>query len=840
MDKQIDKALELLVVWVLFASAIGLASALAGHFLPAQVWLASLLLVGAYAWRTQGSSVSLGVTPDWRHLLLLSLVCLFFRLPAYHYVLGGQDEGLYVNISQYIERTGGIAVRDDALNQLADSPYVGTYLAENRFASGSYVPGVYAPSANGSHLEFQFYHLFPVWMALFAGIFGSAFGIYALSFLAWLSVLFFYRLALAVSASRRVALVAGLLLALNPLHAFFSKFPVTEVPALAFSLMGFTYLVAFCNQRNAVGNYRWLAISAACFGALFVTRISGFMYVPFFIALAIASTIMDTQHARRRSVFAWAMAVVALYALSVMYGLRWSGQYARDIYRLSFDRIFHENWRVDVAAMVLIGLAAWFALTLFARSIDNRKRMQRFLVEPVRRYIGVIVSLALAVGIFKIYRLGWTDHSAHDAWLNGIWHLTHSGMPAIEASSLYALIVYLGPFLPACFLAFVVRRQSDPRIEFLRLFVSGFFVYAAVLQWTVPYGPYYARYLLSELVPYLILLVVLIWSGMSSTPWKKIIKGMLALTLAYMTVASAAQLGKSENDGLYGALKQLLAPVDDNDLVLIDRDQTGLPTADEIKTPVVFVFGRSAISVTDSSLSDHGYLAALDARYDDVYLVSTSAALPPGFDGLGSSRATDWAFARTHLYPRALALRGDKRLYLSRLSRIVLPFGRGQRFDSAGPWNNWLSSGWADPELWGTWSYRHHAELVIDVRQLPYSASGLRLHFDANAFVTVNHPRQRVRVSFNGTSVGAYDVEYPTSKIGIDVDVSADILTSARMIHLGFELPDAISPKSLNGSNDERMLALGLTMVTVQPLGTGSPPVPSPPLPSTPINKKQP
>jgi len=838
VDERIDKGLELLVVWVLLASAIGLVSALAGHFLPTQVWLASLMLVGIYAWRTHGASAALGVSADWRHLLLLSLICLFFRLPAYHYVLGGQDEGLYVNISQYIERTGSVDVHDDVLNQLKGSSYVGTYLAENRFADNTYVPGVYVPDTNGSRLEFQFYHLFPVWMALFAGIFGSTFGIYALSFSAWLSVIFFYRLALVVSGSRRTALVAGLLLALNPLHAFFSKFPVTEIPTLAFSLMGFTYLAAFWSETNAVRSYRWLWISAACFGALFFTRISGFMYVPFFIALAIASTIMDTQLARRRAASAWALGIVVLYALSVLYGLHWSGQYAGDIYDLSFGRIFQDKWHTDVAIIASIVFAAWFALTLLARSVVTRERMRRYLMEPIRRCIGIIVLLALIVGIFKIYRLGWTDHSAHDDWLNGVWHLAHAGVPAIESSSLYALLVYLGPLLPACFLVMVIRRQSDPRIEFLRLFASGFFVYVAVLQWTVPYGPYYARYLLSELVPYLTLLVVLVWSGMSSTSWKTAIKGMLAISMAYMGLVSAAQLGKSENDGLYGSLKQLLAQVDDSDLVMINRDQAGLPTADEIKTPIVFTFGRNALSVTDNSLTDRGYLAALDAQYDDVYLVSTSAALPPGFDSLGSTRVTDWAYAMTHQYPRKLVLRGNKRLYLSRLSRIVLPFARGQRFDSAGPWNNWLTSGWDEPESWGTWSSSRHAELTIDTRQLPGSTSGLRLQLDTNAFVTANHPRQHIHVFLNEAAVGVYDVEYPKSTLSINVDIPPDTLASSRMIRIGFELPDAVSPKSLGISADERVLALGLTMVTAIRLGSSLPPAPldSP----RPINKKQP
>ena len=820
VDDRIDRGLELLVVWLLFASALGLLSALAGHFLAPQVLLASLMFTGIYAWYTRGVHTVFGVSPDWRHLLLLSLVCLFFRLPAYHYVLGAQDEGIYVNVAHVIERTGSIDVHDVVLEKLKGSTFADTYLTENRYANGAYLPGIYSPDPAGTKLEFQFYHLFPVWMALFSGVFGSAFGIYALSFFAWISILFFYRLALVVSGSRRVALVAGLLLALNPLHVFFSKFPVTEVPTLAFSLVGFTYLATFWNKVGAASSYRWLWISGASFAALYATRISGFMYVPFFIALAIASTIMDTDRKRRDAIFTWTLSVVALYALSVLYGLHFSSQYAADIYRLSFEPILHSEWRLGVTAIVLIVFVGWAALTWLARLDGARVRMRRYLVMPVRQAIGVLVVLGLAVGLFKIYRLGWTDHYLHDYWLGDMWGLAHSGTLAAKSSSLFELAVYLGPLLPACFLAFVVRRQDNPHIEFLRLFVSGFFVYVAILQWTVPYGPYYARYLLSELVPYLTLFVVLAWSCMSPTPWKKVIKGILAISLVYMTFASAQQLGKREGSGIYSALQQLLAPVDSSDLVLIDSSQSAFPTESQIETPILYTFGRNAVTVSEKSLDDRAYLATLNALYDDTFLVSDNATVPPEFEPLGSTRVKDWSFVPSHLYPNKLVLQGEKRLYLFILARQVLPLAQVQKFDQTGPWNGLLARGWAGPEYWGTWSLGQHADLIIDSRQLPDAAHGLHLHFDANTFVTPSHPRQRIEVSLNGTDVGHYEATYPNSAVGIDVDIPQSALTSPGKIHVGFVLPDAASPQSAGAGADARTLALGLETITITQSGS--------------------
>lgn len=817
MSERIDRALELLVVWVLLVSGLGLGLALAGHFLAPQVLLASILLTTGYAWWTRGAKSSLRGTPNWRHLLFLGLVGLFFRLPAYHYVLGGQDEGLYVNIAHHIENTGGVAVSDKVLERLEGTPYAGTYLDENR-SSGLYVPGVYAKSATGTQLQFQFYHLFPVWMALFDGIFGNTWAVHALTLFALLSILFFYRLALVVSNSPRTALLAATLLAVCPLHAFFSKFPVTEVPTLAFSLIGFTYLAAYRGDVGRKCSSRWLWISALAFGALFVTRISGFMYIPFLAAIALAGAVLDADRQRQRAVSRWGLAVTGLYALSVWYGLRWSGIYARDIYSLSFKPIFGQHWRACMAAIVLAFLLCWFATTVVAHRHRGRECIQRYLVEPCRWIIGLALLAGLALGLYKIYRLGWTHHYDADAWLGLTWGLASSGVMAAKASSLMALLVYLGPLIPVCFLAVAVRKQDVQELEFLRVFVTGFFVYVVTLQWIAPYGPYYARYLLSELVPYMLLLVVLIQPAIRHASMRKGILVLLYMSAVYMGLASAAQLGKSENDGLYASLGQLLSSVGSNDLVLLNEPMYDLPTTAELETPILYTFNHNALAISSDSLKNAAYLAGLDANYDDVYLVSEDAAVPAGFALIGSTRIEDWAFKKTHLYPRALEMRGDRQLYFYLLEKPEFPLGHEQAFQPLGPWNDWLVDGWSQPEGWGTWSDGNHAELALDPRQFHSAKDGLRLTFGARVFVSQAHPRQRIEVRLNHEIVAQYLVEYPQQNVKLAVDVPAGDMGGASKIRVGFNLPDAISPKSLGQGGDTRQLALGLMTVNAEAL----------------------
>lgn len=826
MGARVDWVLELLVAWILAASGFGMAAVLAGHFLAPQVLVASLLLVFAYAWRTRRAAEPRAADPPRPHarlLVVLVLVALFFRLPAFNYVLGGQDEGVYVNISHYIEYTGGIKVSDAPLQRLQGSAFRDFYLAQNR-QGGIYLPGVYLDGgANGAALQFQFYDLFPMWMALFIGLFGATFGIYALTLFAAMAVVFMYRLALAISGSQRAAFVAGLMLAVSPLHAFFSKFPVTEIPTLAFSLAGFTFLARFWSGGERGERRRWLVISAMCFGALFFTRISGFMYVPFVLALAVAAAVLDQDRWRQRAAVFWALGVMALYALSVAYGWHWSYHYSHDIYAASFKDLYGNAWKAGVGLSVIAASTVWGVAAYMSRSERGRQTLERLLVQPARRLVGVIAGLGLAYGVLKIYRLGWTSHYRNDPWLSGTWHLSGLHWHDVWASSLFALVVYMGLFVPLLGTFWMLRRHADPMVEYLRTFVAGFFVYVAVLQWVIPYGPYYTRYLLSELI-YMMLLVVVVWAKMTGRS-RRLVGAALVVSIAYMGLASAAQLGKQSNQGLYTELHQLVAPVDSGDLILLDSLGPGLPNNGQIKTPLVYTFHKQVISVDRASLDDRAYLAALDARYDDVYLITPDAQAPRGFESLGSSRVRVWDFKWSHAFPHKLYMWEDMRLYLYRLARPVVPLDHTQHFGSGNGWGNWLFSGWSEAEPWGTWSLGKKAEIEIDPRQLPTVSGALKLQFAAKVFVSTGHPLQRVRVTVDGVETGSYTVRYPDTELTFDVIVSAADLRSTRRIDIVLALPDAISPKDAGQGTDTRVIALGLVSVTATAM---EPPAPVP------------
>lgn len=820
VDHWVERLFELTMAFVVGVSLIGLSAALLGVFHAPQVLVAALLVTGLYAHRTRASNGLPGPAPRWQHVLLLLLLALFFRVPAYHYVMGGQDEGVYVNVAHHIEYTGGIYVRDKLKRQLKNTPYFDDYLEDNH-VGGSYLAGVYQRGPGNNKLEFQFYHVFPVWMASFDGVFGPRNGVYALTFLALFSILLFYRLTLLLSGSYKAALFAGGLLALNPLHAFFSKFPVTEVPTLCFSLAGFTLLAGYWSADNEQRRARWLVLSVLVFFCVFTTRISGFMYIPFFIGLAWIALLCDRDAQRSGMMQRWALAVVVAYLVSVIYGLIWSRAYAHDIYRLSFEPLLGGHWKLLLLLIGLFILSAWAILAAIGRRLDGWPRNWLGWVNPLldRGPIAVVL-IALLLGLVKIYRLGWTGQYLHTS-LDTRWHLAEVGWRSASATSLWTLIVFLGPLFVVLLFVLIARKCHDTRLGFLRWFLAGFFAYAMLLQWLVPYSPYYARYMLSEVVPYTLLLIVCTWSTLRPNVTRTSVSLTMALSAIYATGLSAAQIGKNENDGAYSALARLTAKVDPSDLILLYAPSDSNVNQSEIKTPLLYTFHLNVATVGAAALANPAYLAKLDAMYDDVFLITTRTHVPAGFEHEDDTRFAVKSFEWNHSYPHKLVTARNVLLNLYWLKHVPPPPGSVVGFASGGLGENWLRSGWSTPETWGVWSVGQQAALSIEPRYLPKSTVPLVLKLHVNAFVNAAHPTQRIGVTVDGQHVAEYTARYPHPQLELVIPLGRRASGDPERIDVGFSLPDAASPKSLGVSNDARELAMGLVDAQAVPVQPG-------------------
>lgn len=123
--------------------------------------------------------------------------------------------------------------------------------------------------------------------------------------------------------------------------------------------------------------------------------------------------------------------------------------------------------------------------------------------------------------------------------------------------------------------------------------------------------------------------------------------------------------------------------------------------------------------------------------------------------------------------------------------------------------NQYLISGWAFPEGWGTWSDGAQATIILPMPQVPTLAPAKTLTLNARAFINPKHPTQRVIVAINGQTESAqtYTLSQESNQIRIPMPASAQ---GQKTITITLGFPDKIAPKSLGLGDDVRQLAIGI------------------------------
>lgn len=794
----VERGLELLAVLAIALSVIGLVAMRLGIFDAPPIWMASLLVTILYHRVTFDSPLLIDKVPAW-HVLVVVVVGLLFRLTPDAYVLGNQDQGVYVNMAMHLARTGDLLPVDPILATITDPAVHDVYIKSNYFPG--YLPGVYVAE---SGLVFQFYHLFPVWLALFGDGFGPDISVYGLTFLSLLSLLFFQRLAHLITGSASAGLVAGLILAMNPLHAFFSRFPVTEVPTLAFSLMAFTFLLVYWRRADSAGARRSVVLSVMAMAMLFMTRISGFMYLPFFLVLALSALLFDANPERRRGMLLWVSAVLAVYTISVLYGLKWSAPYAKDIYDASFKPIFGKNWKQLLAATIVVALASWTVVLTLSRR-ERVASLLRVLLASGAACLPILVLAFAALGLYKAYRLGFTDAYATDPWLGQLFKISHQGWRSVFSTTLVASLAYLSPFILCAFFIAAFKVKNNPVLLMLLFFVACFLGFSTTVGWKVYYQPYYARYMLSEFVPYLILFVVCTWSSLGKGKTRLRLGGLLFAGGLFSVALSAAQLGKSEHEGVATSIDHLAARFDSGDLVMIDLG-LGTPAASELKTSLLFTEGLKVASASNSDLRDADYLAELTQPFKETYLITTKEGPVKGFSEVESVHFIEWAFVHSAGPPVALWPRIDDELRIMKYAGSTGGKRRRLSFAKRSPDNAALVSGWSTPESWGVWSDSKSGRLNLE----NLDRAGMRnpiLSINGRVYVTTKAPTQRINVLIDGKSALSLAVNYPQDRVTLVVPLPSD---AGAALELEIQTPDAISPAQLGYSGDTRALSFGL------------------------------
>ncbi|MBI2463495.1 hypothetical protein HYV57_00890 [Candidatus Peregrinibacteria bacterium] len=526
-----------------------------------------------------------------RYITLILLIAVFFNAKPYLYVMGGQDEGLYVNMSSTYERTGSTFIKNNLWTKLSASEKK-LYDAYNH-----YHLGIYPTNKSQFEYVYQFYPLHPIWMAIFGKILGSDNRVYSIVFFSLISIVAFFLIAYEISGRKKLpGYLIALFLATNPLFSFFSKFPLSEIVSVAFSSLGFYYLLRYY-KRTKEGEWSkiYLFLSLLSFSNLFFVHIAGFLYMPIFYLLLLLTLIYVTDYTSKKHLIIYYFFVFLSYFLSIIYGLNYSPTYSRDIYRLELGRLLVFNPTTQIVLAIILTLAMPFIAIRFhqrLKSIMNR------LLPHLFNLLALLIVLLIPWNLYQAF---------------------HSGID-LQTSSSYITMLYLTPFGVVLFLLGLNKIRKWHKVSFFLFLVILllFWLLKAIGSISINYQYYASRYLFSEVLVYFLLLVALYGGYLLEEKRIKRWFGYLLITclLVYSIFYTTFQLRGQEADGSNQSLKLIATQMDEKDLLLSTFSDN------EITTPLTYYFGLNVFVLTKQELANKDLINNFLDNFNDIFVLS--------------------------------------------------------------------------------------------------------------------------------------------------------------------------------------------------------------------------
>ena len=226
------------------------------------------------------------------------------------------------------------------------------------------------------------------------------------------------------------------------------------------------------------------------------------------------------------------------------------------------------------------------------------------------------------MAFYKAYLLGFTDQYAGD----GPYDFGGHGFLSVMSSNVFVVMTYLSPvglgiFLYGMVVGFSPQRKNIYWTGFI-LFLAMFWYFFTVMRIVTEYQYYYARYLLSEVVPYTLLAVSLVLGHLfQERRFGKVISVcLIAFIASFFLYHTCYQFKGKSADGAYASLKEIAKTVKKDDLLVL----CGInPPLDQVlRTPLSFFYNLNTCNIeklTDlQTVKGKKFLG----KFDDVFFLS--------------------------------------------------------------------------------------------------------------------------------------------------------------------------------------------------------------------------
>lgn len=299
-----------IAVW----SWVGIGLAEAGRFYLAELIVLAgpaSLLAAALAWRAlrAGRQARTGRLAVAALVGVIAAASWIGARPG-EYLVDGTDGSVYLNIGRAISRHHGLTYREPLLDLLPPDQWPSVF-ARERSAPRIFnlFPGGIQMYPGSTTIRPNFFHLFPVWVALADVLAGPTAAYFVSPMFGVVAVTAFWLLVRALTAPL-AATLASLLLLMNFAQIWFARMPTTEIMTQAFVLSGL-YFATVCHRHPApvLG-----VLGAMAFGLAAFVRIDVVILVLPTVAVFLALIAVEGRWHRAWTWCAIVLAVVTAHA----------------------------------------------------------------------------------------------------------------------------------------------------------------------------------------------------------------------------------------------------------------------------------------------------------------------------------------------------------------------------------------------------------------------------------------------------------------------------------------------------------------------------------------------
>ncbi|MCK9368851.1 glycosyltransferase family 39 protein [Candidatus Dojkabacteria bacterium] len=540
-------------------------------------------------------------------ILVILLFGLILRIVPWQYLEGGQDEGVYMVMSKQYETSGKLSFDDISkpfLNETTEKLY--------KEKGAWYVLGL-KENADSGALYFDFYPLHPLLMSVTGFILGDDFRAYSITIFSILSLIGAYLLTYELSKSKYAGCVAAGILAVSPLHLYFSRFPVTEIIGLALTLnILYFLLIAFKSKR-----FIYLAISLLLINMFMYLRLTWIIALPFCFITAGVAILYSRERKQQNKWVLWGAILLILFLLSTLF-------YYLKI-RFLYDHFYDMIFQYIPSYLFYIAILSTPVLILILTKVlkEKTKKILQFIYEKRLIFIWAILIILFLFSIYNFYLTAFSDVFVGTS-MQTKWELAHGGWYTIKDQALTSIILYLTPFGFLLYLIFL-KKINTPQKLLVTFFLFSFLAFNIIETRYIPYQFYYARYQFSEIVPLMYVFVSMFLIDIYKKH-KWIFAMLLFVIIAYNGFFSAYQF-----QGYVGTTPTFFHELEKNVTkqdMIIYYDPTDWPKS-FFFSPLKYYYQFPSILAT--SIEDVKTYGNEVKKTDTVYVLSTVKIEEKGF-----------------------------------------------------------------------------------------------------------------------------------------------------------------------------------------------------------------